>query len=233
MKSCSGSLLKLIVFGTNLAFMLFSVLLIVYSACSIGQLNAYHRVIDDSYAPYVSLIVVGSLLLLVTFFACCGAFMENTCLLNGFAYIVAALVLVEVGSFVVVYRNRANIKDAIVDAGQELVAKDYATDPAVQDFIDNKVQQAFQCCGIQSADDWDSFVNKTGQYPLSCCQANKKTCKKPDFKKACGPLLTSEVGAIVGTLLTVLGAFVFLQVVSLSMACALASAIRHDYFRIV
>jgi len=242
MKSFTGSFLKLAVFVFNGLFVLFSVLVLVYSGLMISGINNYQK-LGLPTAPFIVLAVVGSFLLVLTFMACCGALMENQCMLNTFAYVVGAIVIVELVAGALAYRFRDQVEDNILKAGQKLV-KEYEYDNTTRVFIDD-IQSSFGCCGVNSTADWDDYRSRHSSgsvelYPASCCYGPNspryhpdKECFVADFQKPCIKPLVLEVTSKSTGLLVVIGVFVGVQVLSMLLACCLATSVRREYHQFV
>jgi len=239
MKTCTGSFLKLAVFAFNGLFVLFSVLVLVYSGIMISSINSFHK-FNLPTAPFIVLAVVGSFLLVLTFMACCGAVMENQCMLNTFAYVVGAIVIVELVAGALAYRFRDRVEDNIKKAGQKLI-NDYEKDNTTREFVD-EFQSTFHCCGVNSTADWDDYRSRhhagsAEAFPDSCCYVNREkpgqACIIPDFQDPCIKPLVNEVTGKSTSLLIVVGCFVGVQVLSMLLACCLATSVRREYHQFV
>lgn len=57
-------------------------LLIVVGSLMLGKVVKYKTLDQLSPAPFAVLVALGVILLLLTFLPCCGAFIENTCMLK-------------------------------------------------------------------------------------------------------------------------------------------------------
>lgn len=231
MRSCSGSLLKLIVFAINLLFVIFSILLMTYGGLVIGNVFEWKRLYQVTNAPFIVLIGVGAVLFLITFMACCGAFMENTCMLMSFSYTVGALVLLQIGSAVVIYKYRYQVEDIVIKGSEEVV-RDYDKDADAKKFVD-EMQWSLKCCGVRNASDWTPYVTAKHSYPLSCCSRAAKTCPEPEFHGGCAKLVEQGINANSKILLGVVIAFIAIQFISMILSCLLVSTIRKDYFQFV
>jgi len=232
MRSCSGSVLKLVVFLVNLLFVIFSILLMTYGGLVIGNVFDWKKLYHISNAPFIVLIGVGAVLFVLTFFACCGAFMENTCMLMTFSYTVGALVLLQIGAVVVVYRYRSKVEDVVIKEGQNLIY-DYDRVPEAKIFID-EMQWNLKCCGFRNVSDWSDWKSEHQQtYPESCCERTVKTCSTPAYKNGCAKPVEEGINANSGILIGVVVAYIAIQFISMVMSCCLVSSIRKDYFQFV
>jgi CD63 antigen len=235
MRSCSGSCLKLIVFLFNFLFVLFSLLLMIYGGLVIGNVFKWKQIYNISNAPFGILIAVGVFLFLLTFMGCCGAFMENTCMLMGFSYTVGALILLQIGAVVVAYRYRSNVEDGIIKEGQKLIDK-YNKDGQgeITKFLD-EMQQELRCCGMTNAtNDWQKYEKENKAYPDSCCPKDQKpkTCTTP-FLQPCSVPVKDAINKNTGALIGVVCGFIGIQFISMVLSCLLVASIKKDYFSFV
>lgn len=60
---------------------LFSILLMVFGGLTLANVFKYRQIYQLSTAPIGIIIAVAVFLFLLTFLGCCGAFMENSCML--------------------------------------------------------------------------------------------------------------------------------------------------------
>jgi len=227
MQSCSGSLLRMLVLLFNLIFVVFGILVIVLGFLVYGQVVYFREVANFSVLPSVALILVGFVIFLVAFLACCGACTENYCMLMSFSAIVSLIVIVEITAAVFIYKYRRDIENVVVD-GMESIIKNNGTNQQV--VFD--IQAKFECCGAKSYKDWDE-ERLEGPYPASCCRPDKKACLVPDFMTPCKDAIEREVSGIAKALVGVVCGFIGIQVLSMVFSCCLGSSIRKDYHRFV
>ena len=64
-----------------------------YGGLVIGNVFEWKALYNVSNAPFIILIGVGAVLFVLTFMACCGAFMENTCMLMTVSYLIIILTI--------------------------------------------------------------------------------------------------------------------------------------------
>ncbi|XP_037072156.1 tetraspanin-9-like [Pollicipes pollicipes] len=121
----------------------------------------------------ILIIVAGSLIVLVSFLGCCGAFQESKCLLGTFFCLVFIMFVLTgaaiVTGFVV---GSDSILDSVETELRESIQY-YKSKEAVKDAWD-ALQKAFECCGVDGPEDWPDV-------PDSCY---KEGSKKP-FDKGC------------------------------------------------
>ncbi|KAF0292565.1 CD63 antigen [Amphibalanus amphitrite] len=141
---------------------------------SVDALSSEHPHLESVLGVSVSrgaallLTAVATLVLVVSFLGCCGAMLQNTCLLGLFGCFSVLLFILTVAGFA----------SALVAAGPEadVVQRDlfesmgrYGNDTevtAVWDFL----QRDFQCCGVRGGADWSNHSSIDTEVPASCCR---------------------------------------------------------------
>ncbi|XP_073332255.1 tetraspanin-33 [Pagrus major] len=127
--------------------------------------------------PALLLIIVGSVMFLITFLGCFGALRNVTCLLKTFLGILTAVLLLQIAAGVVGYL----FTDMVMERTEKLMTKAvvlYREDQDLENAIDF-IQKKFQCCGVESYQDWShnvyfkcSDTNPSLEacgVPFSCC----------------------------------------------------------------
>ncbi|KAL2090164.1 hypothetical protein ACEWY4_014852 [Coilia grayii] len=141
--------------------------------------------------PALLLIVVGSLMLTITFFGCFGALRNASALLKLFSGILLAIFLLQITAGVLGFLY----SDLVLERTERLMKKAivrYRDDLDLENVIDF-IQKKFQCCGVQSYKDWHHNVyfqcEETNPsleacgVPFSCCKRNKT---ETVFNTMCG-----------------------------------------------
>jgi len=148
-------------------------------------------------AVYI-LLVVSALVVVVSFFGCCGAIKENKCMLGTYFTLILAMFIVMVVGAVLGYSGdlEKTIKNPLKSALSKY--KDDVTDNTTPEFAYkaawNEVQKELKCCGVDDVSDWtlpgnDFHWDTVGvNKPEGCCmvkkdgaatsEAEKLTCRK-------------------------------------------------------
>ncbi|XP_071750845.1 tetraspanin-33 [Centroberyx gerrardi] len=127
--------------------------------------------------PALLLIVVGSVMFMITFLGCCGALRNAACLLKTFLGILVAILLLQIAAAVLSFL----FTDKVMERTEKLMKKAvvrYREDQDLENVIDF-IQKKFQCCGVQSYQDWSQNVYfecsdtnpslEACGVPFSCC----------------------------------------------------------------
>ena len=209
-----------VVFGFGLAIHL-----------KVGEFSGFVQ--DSSINSSIVLMVAGGVILLVTFFGCCGTCTENPCMLYTFGTLLALILLVEIGAIVtaVVFKGQAA---EIVSEAMNAGLKEYNKDEGTQKAWDS-MQTTFQCCGVDSYQDWNEALG--GSVPDSCCLSPVGGCgqgvisgNKPDsiHTEGCLNKFTEFISSNVVIVGAIAGAVVVLQLIGIIVVCCLANRMRED-----
>ncbi|KAJ8277484.1 hypothetical protein GJAV_G00075660 [Gymnothorax javanicus] len=149
-------------------------------------------VVDSLTAdPALLLITIGSVTFIITILGCLGALRNKLLLLKVFLGILVAILLLQVAAAVLGFL----FSDLVLNRTEQLMRKGiarYREDMDLENLIDF-VQKKFQCCGVDSHEDWSSNVyfncsednpslERCG-VPFSCCIRHKN---ETIFNTMCG-----------------------------------------------
>lgn len=123
-------------------------------------------------------IAAGTIVLIVGFLGCCGAIMENQCMLLTYFVVVSIIFILEIIAGILAFVYRKEIESTVK---QELllgIQTRYNT-PGHNLLTDtwNEMQVKWSCCGVDGYSDWTQAEGlATGHYvPQSCCQNTMST----------------------------------------------------------
>jgi len=137
-------------------------------------------------AAYI-LMVVSILVVLVSFFGCCGAIKESKCMLGTYFVLILAMFIVMVVGAVLGYSGDLDtaIKSPLQDALKQYKDSAEATDDPLTAYKTawNTVQEELKCCGVESVKDWQQTggdinfdwtpANQNINKPVGCCMINR------------------------------------------------------------
>jgi len=224
---------KYLVLLFNFAFFICGLGLIIIGAVVQGFFSQYIEFFDNKYeTPAIGIIILGVIIMIIAFFGCCGAKMENVCMLSTFAGLLGLLVVCEVAALITVAVLRAQVSSG-VQANMAHTQDRYGAQDALVTRAWDTLQQEYECCGVHNSSDW---LNSTyGRIPDSCCKHPAKDCANglaltaPVFSPGCYPAL--QASALDNLAAVTTGALVLalLQMLGIWMACGLSKGIRNRY----
>lgn len=177
--SCCEVIIKYIVFLFNFVFFLTSVALIGIGAYIQIHMTKYLDFLGDSYInTSIILIIIGALMLIVTFFGCCGACTENHCMMYTYGTMLALILLSLIGVAVTVYIFKDDARELISKNMKDGMQSYNKSGSAGVTQTWDIMQSDFKCCGVNNYTEWFNvplFTNK--DVPDSCCK---------DFLDGCG-----------------------------------------------
>ena len=104
MATCCENILKYAIFLLNFVFFLASVGLISIGAYLEYQKSTYLSFLDSPYLnTSIVLIIIGVVMLVVSFFGCCGACTENKCMLMTYATLLVLITLALIAVSIAIY----------------------------------------------------------------------------------------------------------------------------------
>ncbi|XP_043523302.1 CD63 antigen-like isoform X2 [Frieseomelitta varia] len=221
--SCISDCIKYLLFIFNF----------IFSVCGLGILTlgviVHLRVTEvtdhietNLTFPSITLIVIGSIIFIISFFGCCGAIRESHCMIITFASFLLFILLVQIAvgvyAFVVVKNNDKQID---ITRDYQKLFDSYNDNKEVIDFV----QSSLQCCGVTSPNDY----NGIRPIPPSCCgKKEDETCATQDIYQAGCAI---EVKNAISTAGTVLGsvaiAIAGVELIGIIFALCLANSIKN------
>jgi len=179
--SCCEVLIKYIVFLFNFVLVLTSVALIGIGAFIQINMTKYFDFLGSTYLnTSMILIIIGALMLMVTFFGCCGACQKNPCMMYTYGTMLTLILISLIGVATAVYVYRTDARDLITKTMTESL-KNYKREEheGVTLTWDN-IQREFECCGVNNFTDWEETpaFNETNDVPDFCCKKITLDCGK-------------------------------------------------------
>jgi len=183
-----------------------------------------------------TIIGIGLFILILGFVGCFGALRESNGMLSCQAILMLIIMLLEVAAIICGYIFYNKIEDRIKDT---MYNYNQGNDTWTE-FWDH-IQSQGQCCGIDSALDWETSMINEGRSPnlapskpASCCpfltESNVTNCvvgAENTFDKGCADY-TTDAGLL--GLYIIIGVFSF-QIISIICTCSLRKQInREKYF---
>lgn len=239
---CCSLTVKYLVFLFNFIFFVCGLGLIIVGAVVQGFFSEYITFFENKYeTPAIGIIILGTIILIIAFFGCCGATKENVCMLNTFAGLLGVVIICEIAAGITVAVLRNEVKTLAHTRMDDTMDK-YGpgeTNEIVTDAWDN-LQQEYTCCGVDSFRDW--FAKPFDKVPETCCIKPADLCtasiknSTSDAEAATMIYTTgcfeSLQGAALKSLAAITGSVVAVMVVQcigIWMACGLVKAVKERY----
>ncbi|XP_066146752.1 tetraspanin-9 isoform X2 [Euwallacea fornicatus] len=173
------------------------------TGCALLGIGIWLRVSYEGYAnllPQYALlsadavaIVVGAVTITLSFFACCGSWLQSRCMLITYFSLVVMMFVAEflLGSLAFVYRD--NIKHTFTEKLQDGLRHHYNMTQNPNNLVDvwDEIQTTFKCCGVLNYMDWhmiDAWPDKRwvpdtccflGDYSVGCGHVDSNYKEKP------------------------------------------------------
>ncbi|XP_055920656.1 23 kDa integral membrane protein-like isoform X2 [Eupeodes corollae] len=217
---CGTSMVKYILFLFNTLCSICGILLVIFGSLLLNDISL-HKNLKDTVAAQqipVALIAIGSVILLVSFFGCCGAIRESYCMSMIYSVSLLILLIVQIVAFVFFWIN----KQQFVNSMGKIVDKAWEERTYEADFMD-AIQVGLKCCGKNGPIDYVTTLS----LPRTCCE--NTDCSNPlnTYISGCRSKMTelwsekSEIIKIAG--LVIVG----VEVLGFIFGCTLANNIRN------
>ncbi|KAL1233184.1 CD9 antigen [Trichinella pseudospiralis] len=132
---------------------------------------------DVLYIGAYLLIVIGFLMIIVSFFGCCGSIRLHRCLLISYFICLAVLFVTQLSVGTVLYIKRDSIENELGETLDYMVSKYYQGPSIVQEALE-ALHKAFRCCGSSGCSDFDQLNLRR---PRSC-DAECEGCRLRMFR---------------------------------------------------
>ncbi|KAM7351891.1 CD63 antigen-like [Cochliomyia hominivorax] len=155
---------KFILSTIYVIFMITAVTVIIIGS-SIFNYNDIHQI--RSFLLSFTIIVIGSLVLVVSLFALWTIYKESYCLnlISSILLTLLAIADIVVGSYN--YILKSGTREYITDLMQDAMLNYIPNESNESTFFWDYLQRQFSCCGIHGYKDWLDLLNN--QIPISCC----------------------------------------------------------------
>lgn len=239
MGDCCGNMLKYVIFLVN--FVIFVTGCVVFgfgvaAHLKVGNLDGF---MDENYFhSSIVLMAAGGIIMLVTFFGCCGVCTENHCMLYIYGTLLSLILLVEIGGAVAALMLKDEADQAITKAMTDNL-KDYSSDQPTKDAW-GQIQRSLKCCGINNFQDWTNVTDVgPSDVPDSCCVTEVDGCGKGVLtggESAVSRIHTdgclTTVRHVISSNVVLVGGIaagvVVLQLIGIIVVCCLANRMREQ-----
>jgi len=230
---CGDKCAKMLLFIFNLITFLSGIAILVIGIVMVVQKPDYASLIGyEVFNICIALIVVGCVVTIVSFFGCCGAIKENTCLLYTFSILLAIVFLAELAGCIVAFVYQDDIKsDLQSDMMNNMPdCKDGNTD---QDSLCQEwfnMQDDLDCCGAANYSDWKGHFpdSEHGALPQTCCPSSM-ACDTSNAYPGCVGAAYDKVSPYVWIIAGVCLGVAVIQIFLVAISCWLITTLKKEY----
>ncbi|XP_076163654.1 tetraspanin 6 isoform X2 [Ptiloglossa arizonensis] len=223
--SCVSECIKWLLFVFNFLFAVCGLAILAISIVAHLQLKSVTEGINTNIVfPVITLMVIGSIIFVISFFGCCGAIRESHCMTITFASFLLFLLLIQVSvavyAFVAVVKNDNTQIDIV--GGYRKIFDQYYTQSEDRILVD-EIQNALHCCGVDSPKDF------TGTIPASCCgKLGNETCSAgTEYSNGCGKEILRALEYAGSVLGGVAIGIAVVELIGIVFALCLANSIKN------
>jgi len=170
--NCCENILKTALFLVNLLIFFCGVAIVAAGAAVHVYFQNYEAFVEGQMvATSWGLIAIGVLVVLVAFLGCCGACVENSCMMKTYGALLLVFFICEIGVGVAAYVYKGDVQDWIEQEMTKTVPnygnKEFRSVKTTWDAI----QKASDCCGVEGYKDWtnNTQLSPNKAVPVSCC----------------------------------------------------------------
>ncbi|XP_032671578.1 CD63 antigen-like isoform X2 [Odontomachus brunneus] len=187
--------------------------------------------LDEKMCPWISLIVIGSIIFVIAFFGCCGAIRESYCMTLTFAFLLSTILIIQTAFtiYTFVVRNSDEIEASIRKTYIDEIFNKFNRDQKSTGLM-NDIQAVVGCCGVDSYRD---FTDNGNTIPFSCCDDLKESTCTPNnaSKKGCVQVLQKRFKDMRTTVGTVALGTAVVELIGFIFALRLANSIKNEQRR--
>merc|ERR1712002_1024597 len=199
--TCDIKCLKATLLAFNFIFILGGAVAMAVGLYTVLKKMDYVAVLESGeYLAIVFLLIIaGALVLLTGILGCLGALQRNPKLLTAYFVLLLVIFLAEFVAGILAFVYRDSIESKLRDDLKATLNRNYNKTgyESLTTAVD-KMQQEFQCCGVDDYSDWSgsAFIklnNPDGLYtPTSCCKTQSPKCSKSNHPSNIYRVLGSE-----------------------------------------
>lgn len=182
--------------------------------------------------------IIGIIVILISFVGTLGSLTENYCLLMTFASVVGVSFLTEIISLTFIAYYDTQVESLSVKAFQSYIDQYYISNSS-REFVDN-IQTRLGCCGsygprdflTSSSNETENGTSSTPSYPSSCCFGGVSPCLDP-YNETCPQAIAYYFTDNMDVLYGVSVLLLLVQIMPMIFAYLQANNTRVDYYRFV
>lgn len=190
--TCGGSCMKMLLFVFNGLFFLGGVVMMAVGIWFLVDPEITDRFdniavgTDNMFkGAAITMIIVGTLILVIAFFGCCGACRESQCMLCVFIVLIVIILILEIVTAVLAGVFKDELEQTLHKDMKEQVFNDVerikTEDNPPTSFAWHSMQHEMSCCGADDYNDYRNNSNFNPDYPLpkTCCRLKDDNIENP------------------------------------------------------
>lgn len=222
-RRCSDKLAKTLLFVFNALFLACGILMIgvgLYQTFN-GDHKTVNKMIQDLDALSIGVIIIGVIVVIISFLGCCGALKESNCMITTFLIFLLIILIAEIVVAGLAFHYKGDIENFVEKNANKTFHNKNSN-------LWDTIQGDLKCCGVQGKTDWPN----QNALPGSCCDPplpKNDYCPSSKATGGCLPKLKDMVKSnylVVGLVVLTVA---FIEVMGIIFACCLRSAISERY----
>lgn len=184
----------------------------------LGEIEAVFPENNPTILP-ITIVVLGSIVFIISFFGCCGAIRENQCMVSTYAFFLLVIIVLQIVLAVFAFMYTSDLAQAAYDGFTKLFNQAQGSNEAL--IAVESIQRNLQCCGSTGPGAWGANI------PDSCCQQGNQCTISNSFPTGCSSTVYDLVNASGLLIAWFAVCFAGIQLVGVIFACCLANSIRN------
>ncbi|XP_050720937.1 CD63 antigen-like [Eriocheir sinensis] len=241
---CGPLTVKYLVFIFNFLFFISGLVLMIVGGIAQGFFSSNMIFFHGRYeTPAMGIVILGAVILVISFFGCCGAKRENVFMLRVFAGLMVLVLLLEFAVAITVAVLRPNIEELVKKNMNESM-QHYGDPKDLVTISWDDLQRKHHCCGTVNYTDWRTTAYGSNSsvegVPDSCCKApviegcghdiwEEATPPSQIYMTPCYKAITESARANTGAIIGGIIGLALLQMVGVWMSCCLIRAVKERY----
>ncbi|XP_055544058.1 CD63 antigen-like [Wyeomyia smithii] len=241
--STSANLVKYLLFLFNFLFVITGITIMAIGLTVQGAYHNFSDILDPQFFSVPTfLVVIGSLIFVIAFFGCCGAYKENYCMTLTFSVLLVLIFILELAAGISGYVLRNDTYNLLSNTMRSSMKK-YGNESEEITIIWNEIHTTYNCCGVESSKEWaeaNPALFNISYLPMSCCveppvSIGYRRCvdeNHPELLRSSGCI--ESFGNYIKSHAISIGAagiaIAVIQFFGILFACYLAKQIKHSGF---
>lgn len=230
--------IQILVLVFNLIFFILGAVILGFGVYTFLKIGDYASLSTVEFMTASRLFIgLGTIIVVVSFCGCCGAWKLSKCLLVMFFVLLLIIFGVEIAAAVLGYLKRNEVEDTLQNDLLKALQGQYGeSDQVGITKAFNTLQEKEQCCGVMNYTDWEKAKLYNGNHsvvPDSCCREMKAGCgnfapgfvdKSKVWTKGCfstmKDLIVTNLPLVAGVVIGVLVIQLLGMIFSMVLICA-------------